>query len=1187
MDQDQFYAQIRQGPVFLLLGQHYLRQESGSDPFLLEIVHKFGSNDQPVTGYDHLLSLFQGKPQSDLDAALAWMHRRSDHIAIPLWLKIVADLSWNGVYTSAIDTVWPKAFQSDWRTLQPLLDSDYEPSNPRNRLQLLCTYLFGCVNRMEDPERPPLTARELARRKREALSFLGRLPEILTPFGTLLLEGYAGRHDWLTIDDLLSVIDELNVGQTHLFSAVGGLAEDLRQHSFASDLVKEGKLVLHQESLADCLLRGEEGGYLHLGERPAEEGNGHRIQIDREKVVTLTVPPDLWNRVSHSAIILDDTVLLPDTPVSAAKLYQEFREFLSESDTRPTWSGYHKGLAFARHFEQLLYSEVKSQLELVSTKDLQREPIILHGQTGTGKTIALGKLAYQVRKERRYPVLFIERKTQRPQNADIDTFCKWAEDEGAQACLVIWDGMEEVEQYYNLLQYLVGRGRKVVVVGSHYFIAQDQSRGDSRRRRKNHIEAPATLAPDELEDLDRFLRRFNLSLNEQQGEQRLAGFRPADDTFLVTLYRLLPPTRPRIITGLLSEVGRSEQKMRQFSKEEPLEPIFDSALAAAMYKVGLIDANPFGTSQREEFAGEEVDEFGKLIGLVMVPGSFGLKVPIELLIRVLDKYGVMNFVNLLKRFDIFRWYEDSVGNIAIGPRHPLEARLIMLSRLGGAHFEVQYVQKLLLHVRDKGNNATEIQFAIDLVRNMRPEERLGAGSGGSDERARLSGRSTTRYMQFYRDLAESLGKLREEHSLYNPRLMLQESTLLREAVKIQDMRGSPLANAWEILEKAEAIINLALEHLEKNRRNEKLRGAILVELASIIGTKIRHMLDYGGSRQEIQRLFEQVRDEVFIAQALDSENYYPIDVLAWVTSYILEKGELSAVERADVAAYILHIFERSDIEDFSFDQLERFYVRRDEIAHALGDISLSDESFEALQMMGSRAGYYLRAYRQAGLKPQELVSEPINKAQQNQCRLAADYLEAHRHFIVGDGRCLYLLLRLWWLSHTGKPIFYHERQTVPFTQQDWLYCYLLIQDLMNAGETYRNPPIKYLLGLAAFHTENIQEAFEIFRELEREADYLQGRRRIARSYLASEPDLHMITGKPQVFTGNVYWVESERNRGELYVEQLQRTVRFLPLDFNRPDIRKYESIRFHLAFSFLGPIADPIGYFKAQPEKHA
>ncbi len=1188
MTTDQFYHQIQQGPVFLLLGQQYLQLESGNDPFLSEIVRKFGSKDQPVLGYDQLFSLFQGKPQSDIDAALAWMHGRSEHIAAPSWLKLVAGFSWNGVYTSAIDAIWPKAFQSEWRTLQPLLNSDYEPSNPRNRLHLLCTYLYGCVNRAEEAERPPLTARELARRKRIALAFLGRLPEILTPLGTLLIEGYAGRHDWLTIDELLSVIDELNVGQTHLFSVTGELGEDLHRHLYASDIVREGKLVLHEESLAACLLRGEEAGLLLLGERPPEEEHGHRIQIDREKPVVLTVPPDLWNQVSRSAIVLDDTMLLPDPTTSSARLYQEFREFLSESSARPIWKAYHKGLAFTRHFEHQLYREVRNRLALVSTRDLQREPIILHGQTGTGKTIALGRLAFRIRQEGHYPVLFIERKTQRPQTSDIDTFCKWAEDGGAEACLVIWDGMEEVEQYYALLQYLVGRGRKVVVVGSYYYIAQEPSRSDGKRRRKSHVESPAQLEPAELEDFDRFLRTFNLALDERGDGHQPTRARVPDETFLVALYHLLPPTRPRIITGLLSEVGRSEQRIRQYSQQEPVEPIFETALATAMYKAGLISVTLADSSSREEFAGEDVDEFGKLIGLVMVPGSFGLMVPIELLIRTLDRYGVMHFVNLLKRVDIFRWYEDAVGNIAIGPRHPLEARLIMFSKLGGARFEVQYVQSLLIHVRERDNNNAEIQFAIELVRNMRPEERLGGGSGGRDERARTGfGRSTARYVPFYRDLAETLGKLREEHSLYNPRLMLQESTLLREAVKMQDMRGAPLADAEEILQRAEGIIDLALTHLDQERQNKMLHGAILVEYASIIGTRIRHLLDYGGSHLEARKLFERVRDEVFRAQSLNTESYYPIDVLAWVTSDLLEKGELQPLERANIAADILHIFERADSEDFSFDQRERFHIRRSEIARSLGNLDLSNEAFDALQKMGSRAGYYLRAYRQAGLRPQDLVNEPISKMQQANCRLAAAYLEEHRQDIAGDGRCLYLLLRLWWLSHTDKPIFYHERQTVPFTQQDWLYCYLLIQDLMNAGEEYRNPSVKYLLGLAAFHIEDIEESFEIFRELEREADYLQGRRRIARSYLASQLNPPATTGIPQLFTGSVTWVDSERNRGELYVEQLRRTVRFLPLDFNKPDIRKYESIRFHLAFNFLGPIADPIGYYRAQQEKHS
>ena len=284
--------------------------------------------------------------------------------------------------------------------------------------------------------------------------------------------------------------------------------------------------------------------------------------------------------------------------------------------------------------------------------------------------------------------------------------------------------------------------------------------------------------------------------------------------------------------------------------------------------------------------------------------------------------------------------------------------------------------------------------------------------------------------------------------------------------------------------------------------------------------------------------------------------------------------------------WILHIFERADSEDFSFDQRERFHKRRNDIAHILGDIDLSNEAFDALKNMGSRAGYYLRAYQQAGLNPQELINEPISMIERQRCLVAATYLEDNRLNIADDGRCLYLLLRLWWLSYCGKPIFFHERQTVPFTPQDWLYCYLLIQDLINAEESYNNPSIKYLLGLSAFHVGNTEEAFEIFRELEHEAEYLRGRRRITRSYLASIPDIPMTAGKPQLFTGSVSWVDSERNRGDLYVEQLRRTVRFLPLDFNKPDIRKYESIRFHLAFNFLGPIADPVGYYKSQQEKY-
>ena len=64
-----------------------------------------------------------------------------------------------------------------------------------------------------------------------------------------------------------------------------------------------------------------------------------------------------------------------------------------------------KGILFARNFEEELYRIVTSSLE---ERQLQNDPIILHGQTGTGKTVALGSIAYRVRDEGKYPVLLLK-----------------------------------------------------------------------------------------------------------------------------------------------------------------------------------------------------------------------------------------------------------------------------------------------------------------------------------------------------------------------------------------------------------------------------------------------------------------------------------------------------------------------------------------------------------------------------------------------------------------------------------------------------------------------------------------------------------------------------------------------------------------------------------------------------------
>ncbi len=1126
-----FCMKMTQGPAFLLLGQDYLRSESEADPFLSEIVRKYGKSDgQPL----HYGQIFQGQAHYSIEAALAWMQERCDRISVPHWLTTVASFAWNGIYTSAIDTIWLRAFRAEWRELQPLFEEKYRPIDPRNRSKLHCTFLFGCVNRTEEDKRPPLTRFDWLKRKQVAVALARRLPEIISPFGTLVIEGYAGERDWLLPEDLLPVLDELNLGQVHVFSAT----EELKENPYISEMVQRGKVALYTESLATYLVRGEEAGFLQLGKRPEEEERGRHIRLGE---TVLTVPTNIWNQVSRSATVLDDSMLAPLPSISNEKRYREFRDFLSDSGTKPLWSGYGRGFAFQRGFEKKLRLEVDRQLK---SKELQNEPIILHGQTGTGKTVALGALAYKIREESRYPVLFIERKSQRPLSSDIDAFCKWAEDFGASSNLIVWDGMlEDDEQYHNLLQYLVGRGRKAVVVGSCYRLSTVK---------KNFIEAPAQLGPTEIPEFIDFLNDREPSLGKLL-QQRIEK---ADNTFLVALYRLLPPTRAGIRSGIVKEVGFAEQEMSR--KAQEMAPILLTTLGHAFWEVGLITKEQIMSLGTREVGGEKVSEPEELVALIMVPGQFGLQVPLELLLHALGKKWLLNFADLLRDLDILRWSEDAVGNIVVGPRHSLEARLVVQARLGGAGTEIAFAKQLLIEVRDEAGYAdnVEVQFAIDLVRSMGP-----------------NGLQAEYYAPYFQEMSETLGKLRTERGVQSPRLMLQEASLLREAVVRQSKSGLPLDDAETILDRSETTLSQALDLLDGERKNNKLRSAILVELAATIGSRARHILDYSVHPDDATLLFREARSHLFKSRAEDPENYYPIDVFAWITKDLLESSITDLQMRAEAEADILHIFEIAEAEDFGIVQQERFHRRRMQIAQLLGKQQLSDEAFKSLIALGSSAGYYLRASHMVG---EWAGDSELTAAQRKRCQNAVGYLEENREAIVHDGRCLYLLLRLWWLTKAGKPIFYSERQTVPFSHDDWQHCLQILLDLMAADESYITPSLRFLYGLSTFHLGEVESSFEIFRELERESDQLLGRRRIIRSFVASTP-----RGQPRAFRGTVTWVDHERNRGDVYVEELRRNVRFIPRDFNLPDIQKGEVIdRFHLAFNFIGPIADPPGYFR-------
>jgi hypothetical protein len=303
-DDDRVFERLQQGPAFLFLGQDYLRIETGQDPLLSEVTRKFGPHSATTPSY---YTIFDGQAAEQAEAALSWMDERCKRLSPPDWLHSVSQFGWSGVYTSAIDSSLLGVFRSAWREVQPIFEEKFNPSDPRNKRLLHCTFLFGSLNQADFQTRPPLTRFEWTKRRQVAVALARRLPELVTPLGTLFIEGYRAWLDWFTPDEFLPILDSFSAGQVHLFNA----PEELLANTDFSRLVGEGKISLYEGALSTILARGREKGLISLG-TDDEELQGRHVQIARRSA---SIPREQWVQLSRSANLIDERELLSSKPL--------------------------------------------------------------------------------------------------------------------------------------------------------------------------------------------------------------------------------------------------------------------------------------------------------------------------------------------------------------------------------------------------------------------------------------------------------------------------------------------------------------------------------------------------------------------------------------------------------------------------------------------------------------------------------------------------------------------------------------------------------------------------------------------------------------------------------------------------------------------------------------------------------
>src|SRR5579883_2888763 len=191
MTTQELATELQRGPAFLLLGQAYYELTGDANPFLGEIEERWPMSDGAYG------AIRQGLAGDDQQATLMWLAQRARLSGPPSWFDLITPYAWSGVYSSAIDTIWERAFRNEWRETEPVFSTEFVPADPRNKIRLHCTYLFGSVGRTETEEIPPLDPFSFAERSAVAATLLARLASDITPLGHILIGGYDPAADWL------------------------------------------------------------------------------------------------------------------------------------------------------------------------------------------------------------------------------------------------------------------------------------------------------------------------------------------------------------------------------------------------------------------------------------------------------------------------------------------------------------------------------------------------------------------------------------------------------------------------------------------------------------------------------------------------------------------------------------------------------------------------------------------------------------------------------------------------------------------------------------------------------------------------------------------------------------------------------------------------------------------------------
>ncbi|MBR8010439.1 hypothetical protein [Burkholderia vietnamiensis] len=1121
-------------PVVLFLGQRYADAQAKIDPVVATIDEHLGRGDPDAT-WSTLLQ----QPLSD--EIYPWIVERFERQVPSEALEQVFEVAWSAVFTSSIDPRIVMRLETRGRIPESVLSKDHFPRVPRSRARPGVHYLFGRADETSLETRAPRSRKDLQKRRTvHANPLVNRIPETTTSLGLLVVAGLRA-DDWLSVDELLAPLSEQPGMRVLWFLA----HQERPQSELFDDLVASGNLVTDERSLEEAVLACEIGSGANEAGKAIFQPDAGTITLGFGKFLRLSA--NLRLRIEAAAAIVDDTWTDPPEPLDKLQLTEAFRRFHGDLvGARGLVEGVGRGFAIERDFEKPLWNQVEW---LVQRAGHDESLVIIHGQSGMGKSLAVARLAGKLRRQLHLPVLYSWARV--PLAVELDDFCEAAERSGADCTVILCDCNSEVPRYRDLMDGLKSRGRRVIIVGTCYRLEVSDS--DSK---ENYPEALPTLSPQEASAIKSLIARF--------GQNEEIDYERAGSQVLPMLYRYLAVSRARIIGGINDEARATEALIRLRARNVPRPQRVQSQLAQKLIEAGRAGVDMKIFESDETLAAQGEDAAGRFVDYVMVAGRLDCPVPVNLLLRAIrsvdENLDYTQILYMFDQLDLFRWkMADGEGNdLLVFPRLQLEAELICARRLAGTSREVDCIVELICAARISSvDGAAERDFLLDLLHKMHRD-----------------GPRLKKYERGYLDFARALTKLRTRHNVHDASLMLQESAFRRETIFISDGASDPDVRIPDeerdlILEEARDVIEIALNEIASGKlpAGKRTRKNLSVERATIFCYQACGLARRKASAEEVMSHYAAAR--VAIASAVSTGNsYHPFDIAIWAPALIVKENVLPEEQKQELLADIYSTF-----DSFSADiSLRRYRVdfeeRRMKIAQVLRDNELEDSSFEALERLKPAVAYYLRA---RSICPDVLnATLPVSAAMMRQSDEAANYLEDRYEHIEHDPRGLQLLIQLRWLAVSGERLMRQDRSIIPrdVSFQSKILNYVrTLNELAGSGASnvYRllEAALQWIVGDSSL-------AREQFNALARDSNFEDSSRVVRRLLLVSED--------PEGYRGTADRLRTE-GKWSVSVKNFSGNIDLEVRQFSGEELRKGRELRgFNIAFNFLGPIADPIRF---------